>query len=472
MNVCNNEYKSIQEIVSEFCEYTLDKKIESLKKLSTTITYNSDYQNYLCKIDFLKQILSEIKNLNQNEENVKVYTMLFYLLFHNLIIGNGVNQVSIFKTLFCNENTFLILDEVTKVNILDNKIKKFLLSIFYNLVLNNEINLKMLKSDHLDFFLRIYMSINFNEKNINNKDLNDINDFIHINFKYILKNEIFILNSNHTLCSHLVNIQNETQKLTFLEIIRDFVDYSKDSKTLSISSFNLKSICKKFEENVKQLFLFFKEFSESKFLNYENYLMTNEDSIIYSFREFICFVDILSVFSVSEEFPEYKEIVRKEINLMEVVDCFYFMLNSTDKFYEEMFKRNKLLNNEEAVDVPILNENNFLFGFQTNIMKVLSNLAFKNSEIKEKFLEDPIKFYYFLNHLKLDKCNPFKKEWTVLYIKAVTEGNTKIQNLIKELRPNQMDPLLKDYILNKGNVQVGNKSDLHKSPNENSDEDD
>ena len=62
-----------------------------------------------------------------------------------------------------------------------------------------------------------------------------------------------------------------------------------------------------------------------------------------------------------------------------------------------------------------------------------------------------------LINMKLDKCNPFKKEWTVLFIKSLTEGNYKIQSLIEQLQPQEMDPMLKDYIINKGNIQLGNK---------------
>ena len=39
-------------------------------------------------------------------------------------------------------------------------------------------------------------------------------------------------------------------------------------------------------------------------------------------------------------------------------------------------------------------------------------------------------------------------------IKALCEECIKIQNLIQELKPMEMDPFLKDYIINKGKQKI------------------
>ena len=109
---------------------------------------------------------------------------------------------------------------------------------------------------------------------------------------------------------------------------------------------------------------------------------------------------------------------------------------------------------EEKMKVPELEEKNIFFGFQTNIMKLLSNFCYKNEKIKQFFIDNPKHFYPLLNHIKMDKCNVFIKEWTVLMIKSLCDHNEKIQQLIKDLKPVEMDPLLKDYIINKGKQDI------------------
>jgi hypothetical protein len=476
-----NEFKTLQDTVREFIEFDIDKKIDYLKKITQNVSYNTDYQDYLCENKFLEKILLNLENHlhsisesntqnTSSKEEIIVYVRLFFLLLHNLIIGNSANQIKVFNNLFLNETNFSKLKNLTSLYYSDNRIKKFLLSTIYNLILCNELNLKELKKSHIDYLIFMFSNLNFDLTHNHlsqNKDLSEINDWIHINIKHILKNELTINDEliKDTLCSLLTNpIYNPEQSLLFMQLIRDFVDYAKDSKTLVIGKKNLKVLCRKFVENISNLHEFIDELDKNEFKDFENYKMSENSKTVNNFREFICHVDILSVFLTSEEFPEYRELIQNEINsqLTDLVKAFHCMLTSTDKIYEEVFKRNKLLNQQEAIGVKVIDENSILYGFQTNIMKVLSNLAFKNNFMKEKFVEDPITFYYFLNHLKLDKCNPFKKEWTVLYIKAITENSTKIQNLIEELRPHHIDPLLKDYILNKGNVKQGNQDDLIK----------
>ena len=84
----------------------------------------------------------------------------------------------------------------------------------------------------------------------------------------------------------------------------------------------------------------------------------------------------------------------------------------------------------------------------------MSNFCYKNEKVKNFFIENSKEFYYMLNHLKTDKCNPVKYEYAVLMIKALCEKCAKIQKLINDLQPMEMDTLLKDYIINKGKQKV------------------
>ena len=122
----------------------------------------------------------------------------------------------------------------------------------------------------------------------------------------------------------------------------------------------------------------------------------------------------------------------------------------TDELYDKIFNRSKGEKEAEKRYNIHLEASNHFYGLQTNLIKFMSNFSYQNEHAKNFFIDNPKEFYYMLNHLKMDKCNPLKYEYSVLMIKALCENCTKIQNLIRELKPIEMDPLLKDYIINKG----------------------
>ena len=70
-------------------------------------------------------------------------------------------------------------------------------------------------------------------------------------------------------------------------------------------------------------------------------------------------------------------------------------------------------------------------------------------------------FITLFNHLKLDKCNPFKKEWTVLFVKSLSNKNYQIQCMIEKLKPVEIDPMLKEY-LQKNNYHFDYEVGTHK----------
>ena len=87
-------------------------------------------------------------------------------------------------------------------------------------------------------------------------------------------------------------------------------------------------------------------------------------------------------------------------------------------------------------------------------MKLIANVGYNNKSMQQYFINNKNDFYALLNHIKIDKCNPLKKEWCVLLIKALCDNCLAIQNMILALEPVDMDPLLKDYIINKGKHNV------------------
>ena len=145
---------------------------------------------------------------------------------------------------------------------------------------------------------------------------------------------------------------------------------------------------------------------------------------ILAFKEFICLVDIFSVFLVTEEYREF--LLQLKIDY-DFVENFYALIKSTDFIYDDYFMRFKSLKESEKSNCNYikLNENNVFFSFQTNVMKFLSNFAYNNYEFKENLIADPEKFLALMNHMKIDNCNPFKKEWTILLIKSLCESKRR-----------------------------------------------
>ena len=129
-------------------------------------------------------------------------------------------------------------------------------------------------------------------------------------------------------------------------------------------------------------------------------------------------------------------------------------MKSTDVLYDKTFNRSKGEKDTEKKSKLHLDHSDLFYGLQTNLVKFMANFCYKNEKAKNFFIENPKEFYYMLNHLKMDKCNPVKYEYAVLMIKALCEKCTEIQKLINDLKPMEMDPLLKDYIINKGKQKI------------------
>jgi hypothetical protein len=179
----------------------------------------------------------------------------------------------------------------------------------------------------------------------------------------------------------------------------------------------------------------------------------------------ICLTDIFSVILTTDDLnnEDYRKLIFNNLNDINFFKKILKILKITDELYDKIFIRDKGIKQEDLNKIPKLNVNNIFSGFQTNLLKFLSNFCYKNEYIKNYYIENPLEFYYLLNHLKMDKCNLFKKEWTVLMIKSLCENCYGIQKLIIELKPLEMDPLLKDYIINKGKQKVNFENSKEKN---------
>jgi hypothetical protein len=251
----------------------------------------------------------------------------------------------------------------------------------------------------------------------------------------------------------MINYKDKNINIIILEIIRDIIDYAKDKKILLISTKHIPILCNLIEKTLNNINEIIKEndiLRDYEKISLENINFINDNKII------ICLTDIFSVILTTDDLnnEDYRKVSFENLNKESLYLKIIEILKQTDELYDKIFFRSKGLKSDQMKNIPILSQKNYFYGLQTNLMKFLSNFAYKNEHTKNFFIDKPEYFYYLLNHMKMDKCNPLKKEWTVLLIKCLCENCYKIQKLIMDLKPIEMDPLLKDYIINKGKQKV------------------
>ena len=449
-----NDYVSLNEVIETFESKPIDEKLNVLRKYSRDVTYNSDYQVKVVEKKFLSKIVNDIV-ISKEEEKKLTYVRLFFMFLHNELGEESKYQIEIYKDVIVEQYEKVI--RILKVYGKDKKVQKFLLGAFYKLFfLNTTVLSSLIEEKEYQLFIFLLKNITYgvDEKVIQeDKDIQEINDWIHIIFEYILKNEEICMKlDNAPFFNRVMKSVKEEKLLLLVEIIRDVVDYAKDSKVLLIS---LKHISTMLSYFIESLDIVANIIKESDLIAKYKELNTNEELVMNN-RIVLCFIDVFSVLLTTEDLnnKEYREVIFEKLSNEEFYMKLLNLMYNTDCLYDEVFKRSKALKKEEKMKVPELEEKNIFFGFQTNIMKLLSNFCYKNEKIKQFFIDNPKHFYPLLNHIKMDKCNVFIKEWTVLMIKSLCDHNEKIQQLIKDLKPVEMDPLLKDYIINKGKQDI------------------
>ena len=460
MDKDEKKYIPLKEQINSYCSYSLNEKLNILRKLSRDITFNEDYQQEIIDYNFIPIILNDLNNESFSKENDKdklTYVRLFFMFLHNEIGNDSIKQKTIYSHIFLSGNNFKNFEAILNKYIFDLKVQKFLLGILYKLfLLNTYILTNELKPEYIHIFLVLLENINYKELSITNdenrKDKEDINDWIHIIFTCILKNEEQVKNIENKTFLQII-MKNDKSNLYF-EITRDVIEYLKQSKILLISLKNINYLCEILTEaifNLNNIIL-----GNSNYLNEKYELISSNTDFILTNKKIICGSDIISVLLTTEDLNnnEYRNEILTKIDAVQVFNQILQILKSTDILYDKTFKRAKGEKDSEKKLNLHLDPSNYFYGLQTNLVKFMSNFCYKNQKAKDFFIENPKEFYYMLNHLKMDKCNPVKYEYSVLMIKALCEECIKIQNLIKELKPMEMDPLLKDYIINKGKQKV------------------
>ena len=457
----DTQFIPLKDQINSYSSFSLDEKLNILRKLSRDITFNEDYQKEIVNSNFIEIILNDINNnisLKENQaDKYLTYIRLFFMFFHNEIGNDSIIQKEIFNQIFKNDKIFDLFFNIFKNNIQDLKIQKFSLGLLYKLfILNTYILSNELNTKYINIILFLLDNINYKELSAegeeNNKDKEDINDWLHIIFTYILKNEDIIKNENNeTLFKVILN--NDKNNIYF-ELIRDVIEYLKQSKILLISIKNINYLCELFSQSIKNLNTIIQE--NLNYLNEKYEIISSNPDFILTNKKIICGTDIMSVLLTTEDLNsiEYQKSILSHIDTSQILIQIIQILKSTDVLYDKTFNRTHGEKDSEKKLNLHLDHSNYFYCLQTNLVKFISNFCYKNENAKNFFIENPKEFYYMLNHLKMDKCNPVKYEYSVLMIKALCENCSKIQKLIQDLKPMEMDPFLKDYIINKGKQNV------------------
>jgi len=298
------------------------------------------------------------------------------------------------------------------------------------IIMNHE-NLKKIKKYHINL-LHCFLKEQVDEKKLKENELIDykeINQWKYVLFKFIIRSNESIENDKLFFNLYLdcfSNLDSEKieiipysyshDQIVIFEFIRDYLELKKDNSEIEINQINLNLICTTFLNNLENLNFILESFQLSLFEEYLKFEMDSNHPFSINFKLLLCLVDMLSILLPIKEYREY---IFKIFNLENVLEKCYNYLKISDYLYNTIYKRNKIKENTEGVP-----ESNIFYCFQTNIFKFLANYFFSNLEAKKYYLDEKnlIRFYYLLNHMKLDRSNPFKKEWTVLVVKALCEG--------------------------------------------------
>ena len=131
----SNKFIPLKEQINSYSSYSLNEKLNILRKLSRDITFNEDYQQEIIDNNFIPIILNDLNNIilsnyndNDNKENKDylTYVRIFFMFLHNEIGNDSIKQKSIFNQIFIQENNFLFFSKIFNKYITDLKVQKFL----------------------------------------------------------------------------------------------------------------------------------------------------------------------------------------------------------------------------------------------------------------------------------------------------------------------------------------------------------
>ncbi|KAG2779947.1 hypothetical protein Pcac1_g9758 [Phytophthora cactorum] len=78
------------------------------------------------------------------------------------------------------------------------------------------------------------------------------------------------------------------------------------------------------------------------------------------------------------------------------------------------------------------------FGYRSGLIRVIGNLSFRDTDHQDLVREEGY-LPLFLNHCNIDETNPMIREWSLVALRNLCEGNEANQSYINALRPQGMD---------------------------------
>ena len=126
----NNEFIPLKEIIISYRAYSLEKKLNILRKLSRDITFNEDYQFQIVNDGLIPIIINDLNNKlflkKELNEHYLTYVRIFCMFLHNELGSDSSLQKIIFEQAFKIDNNFEILQNIINNYIKDLKVQKFL----------------------------------------------------------------------------------------------------------------------------------------------------------------------------------------------------------------------------------------------------------------------------------------------------------------------------------------------------------
>jgi ataxin-10 len=77
-------------------------------------------------------------------------------------------------------------------------------------------------------------------------------------------------------------------------------------------------------------------------------------------------------------------------------------------------------------------------GYRSAIIRVVGNLTYRHTDHQD-LVRDGGFLPLFLNHCNIDESNPLLREWSLVALRNLCEGNAANQTYINELRPQGID---------------------------------
>ena len=101
----------LKDQINSYSSFSLNEKLNILRKLSRDITFNEDYQQEIIDNNFIQIILTDLNNTiflnDKNTDKDKLtYVRLFFMFLHNELGNDSIKQKNLFNQIFLIAENF------------------------------------------------------------------------------------------------------------------------------------------------------------------------------------------------------------------------------------------------------------------------------------------------------------------------------------------------------------------------------